>query len=69
MGPANMPKPIVMRLNAEINRALTMQELREKLSGEALETMPMSPEQFAAYIKSDIDKWSRLVKSRNIEIE
>jgi tripartite-type tricarboxylate transporter receptor subunit TctC len=69
MGPANMPKPIVMRLNAEINRALTMPELREKLSGEALETMPMSPEQFAAYIKSDIDKWSRLVKSRNIEIE
>jgi tripartite-type tricarboxylate transporter receptor subunit TctC len=69
MGPANMPKPVVMQLNAEINRLITTQELREKLSGEALETMPMSPEQFAAYIKSDIDKWSRLVKSRNIEIE
>jgi tripartite-type tricarboxylate transporter receptor subunit TctC len=69
MGPANMPRPIVVQLNAEINRLITTQELREKLSGEALETMPMSPEQFAAYIKSDIDKWSRLVKSRNIEIE
>lgn len=69
MGPANMPRPIVMQLNAEINRLITTQELRDKLSGEALETMPMSPEQFAAYIKSDIDKWSRLVKSRKIEVE
>ncbi|TRZ58003.1 MAG: tripartite tricarboxylate transporter substrate binding protein [Rhodocyclaceae bacterium] len=69
MGPANMPKPIVTQLNAEINRLITTQELREKLSSEALETMPMSPEQFAAYIKNDIDKWSRLVKSRKIEVE
>ena len=69
MGPANMPRPIVMQLNAEINRLITTQELREKLSGEALETMPMSAEQFAAYIKGDIEKWSRLVKSRNIEVE
>jgi tripartite-type tricarboxylate transporter receptor subunit TctC len=69
MGPANLPRPIVMQLNTEINRLITTQELRDKLSGEALETMPMSPEQFAAYIKSDIDKWSRLVKSRSIEIE
>jgi tripartite-type tricarboxylate transporter receptor subunit TctC len=69
MGPANMPKAIVTQLNVEINRLLATPELREKLSAEALETMPMSPEQFAAYVKSDIDKWSRLVKSRNIEIE
>jgi len=69
MGPANMPRALVLQLNAEINRALATADLREKLASEALETMPMSPEQFAAYIKSDIDKWSQLVKSRNIEIE
>lgn len=69
MGPAGMPKPIVTQLNTEINRLLATPELREKLAGEALETMPMSPEQFATYIRSDIDKWSRLVKARNIAVE
>lgn len=69
MGPANLPAPIVTRLNGEINRQIQNPELREKLSGEALETMPMSPEEFGQYIKKDIEKWSRVVKSRKIDIE
>jgi tripartite-type tricarboxylate transporter receptor subunit TctC len=69
VGPANMPKPIVTRLNAEINNQINMPELKEKLSGEALESMPMTPEEFGAYIKNDIAKWSQLAKSRKLEIE
>jgi tripartite-type tricarboxylate transporter receptor subunit TctC len=69
MGPANMPKPIVNRLNAEINKQIGSPELKEKLAGEALETMPMSPEQFGDYIKSDIAKWTELVKARKLELE
>ena len=69
MGPPNMPKPLVTRINAEIGRQLAIPELREKLAAEALEPMPMSPEQFAAYIKTDIAKWTKLVASRKIEIE
>ena len=49
-----MPAPIVKRLNEEINRLLESPELRERLSGEALEPMPMSPEQFGQYIRDDI---------------
>jgi tripartite-type tricarboxylate transporter receptor subunit TctC len=69
VGPAGMPQPIVARLNAEINKQLAMPELKEKLSGEALETMPMTPEQFGDYIKKDIAKWSELVKVRKLDIE
>lgn len=69
VGPAGMPQPIVARLNAEINKQLAMPDLKEKLSGEALETMPMTPEQFGAYIKKDIAKWSELVKVRKLDIE
>ncbi len=69
MGPASLPRDIVVKLNTEINHQLTLKDLHDKLSSEALEPMPMSPEQFASYIKNDIDKWTRLVKSRNIEIE
>jgi tripartite-type tricarboxylate transporter receptor subunit TctC len=69
VAPANLPSPIVRRLNDEINLAIVSPELREKLSSEALEPMPMSPEQFGQYIRNDIAKWVRLVKARKIEIE
>lgn len=69
VGPANMPRPIVTRLNTEINNQINLPELKEKLSGEALETMPMTPEQFGSYIKNDIAKWSQLAKTRKLEIE
>ncbi len=68
VGPANLPAPIVKRLNDEINRLLESPELRERLSGEALEPMPMSPEQFAQYIRDDIARWSKLAKERNIQL-
>jgi tripartite-type tricarboxylate transporter receptor subunit TctC len=68
VGPANLPRDIVKRLNDEITKAIQSPELRERLSGEALEPMPMTPEQFAQYIKDDIARWSALAKARNIEI-
>jgi tripartite-type tricarboxylate transporter receptor subunit TctC len=68
VGPAGMPAPIVKRLNDEINRLLENPELRERLSGEALEPMPMSAEQFGQYMRDDIARWSRLAKDRNIVI-
>jgi tripartite-type tricarboxylate transporter receptor subunit TctC len=68
VGPANLPPAIVKLLNDEINKLLDNPELRERLSGEALEPMPMSSEQFGAYIRDDIAKWSRLAKERNISI-
>ena len=68
VGPANLPRDIVKRLNDEITKAIASPELRERLSGEALEPMPMTPEQFAQYIKDDIARWSTLAKARNIEI-
>ena len=68
VGPANMPPPIVKLLNDDINKLLENPELKERLAGEALEPMPMSPEAFARYIRDDIDRWSRLAKERNISI-
>jgi tripartite-type tricarboxylate transporter receptor subunit TctC len=68
VGPANIAPPIVKRLNEEINKLLASPDLRERLSSEALEPMPMSPEQFGQYMRDDIGKWSRLAKARNIEI-
>ena len=68
VGPAKMPAPIVERLNAEINKAISTPELRERLSGEALEPMPMTPAEFAAFIAAEVDSWTKLVRERSIEI-
>lgn len=68
VGPANLPAPIVKRLNAEIDQLLQNPELAERLSAEALEAMPMSPEEFGRYIRDDIARWTKLAKERNIEL-
>jgi tripartite-type tricarboxylate transporter receptor subunit TctC len=68
VGPANMPAAIVQQLNEDINKALASPELRERLSSEALEPMPMTPSEFGRYIQNDIDKWSKLAKARDIHL-
>ncbi len=69
VGPAGLPGPIVKQLNESLNSVLKAPDLREKLSVEAVEPMPMSPEQFATYIKADIARWTKLAKDRNIELD
>jgi len=44
-------------------------DFKEKLSVEAVEPMPMSSEQFSAYIKKDLDRWTHLAKDRHIELD
>jgi tripartite-type tricarboxylate transporter receptor subunit TctC len=69
VGPAKMPAEITKRLNAEINKALASPALRERLSGEAIEPMPMTPDQFGKFIQADIARWSTLARERNISLD
>ena len=69
VGPAKMPADITNRLNDEINKAIATAELKQRLSGEALEPMPMEPEQFGRFMQEDIAKWAKLAQERNIKLE
>jgi len=69
VGPAGLPADIVHRLNETQVAVLNDPELREKLSVEAVEPMPMSPEQFGQYIKADIQRWTALAKAKNIHLD
>ena len=69
VGPAKLPPDITRRLNSEINKALATPALRERLAGEALEPMPMTPEQFGDFIRADIARWSALARERNISLD
>ena len=68
VGPAGMPAPIVKQLNESLATVLKAPDLREKLAVEAIEPLVMSPEQFAAFIQTDIARWTKLAKERKIEL-
>ena len=69
VGPAGIPAPIVKQLNETLAMVLRAPDLREKLSVEAIEPILMAPEQFGAFIKADIARWTKLAKDRGIELE
>ncbi len=69
VGPAGMPAPIVKQLNEALAKVLAQADFKEKLSAEAVELQPMSPEAFMAYIKTDIARWSALAKARGIMLD
>jgi len=65
--PIGTPRDIVMRLNRATIAALGAAEVKERLVQEGSEPMGSSPAQFGAYIKSEIEKWSKVVREANIK--
>jgi tripartite-type tricarboxylate transporter receptor subunit TctC len=68
MAPAGTPKPIVERLNSEINRVLARADIAESWRRQGANTMIMSPQEFGAYIQSEIVRWGKLIKANNIGV-
>ncbi len=69
LGPAGMPKPIVDRLNAEVNRILALPEIRDQLLTSGMNPFPSAPDRFDALIKSDYDKYRNIIKNANITLK
>ena len=68
--PAGTPREIVDRLNAEIARALAAPDVRERLAPGGLSELPGgTPERFGALVKSEIAKWSRVVKESGAKVD
>ena len=69
VGPAKLPAAVTARLHAEINRALASPALQTRLANEAIDLMPMTPEQFTRFIQADIARWSALARERRISLD
>jgi tripartite-type tricarboxylate transporter receptor subunit TctC len=69
VGPAKMRTEVVQRLNAEIGKALGSPTLQQRLVAEAIEPMPMTPEQFGAYIRLELERYTTLARERNIKLD
>ncbi len=69
VAPAGVPPAIISRLHRELVDIVRAPELREKLVTEGAEPMTNTPPEFAAYIRSEIDKWAGVVKSAGIAVQ
>ena len=69
VAPAKMPNEIVVRFNREIVRILNLPEMQERLRQLGADPVGNSPAEFAAFIKSEHDKWAKVIKQANIRAE
>ena len=65
-GPKGMPRDLVARLNAEINRALGLPEVRDKMAEIGVEVLNETPEAFAGTLRADAEKWGKLIRDLGI---
>jgi tripartite-type tricarboxylate transporter receptor subunit TctC len=69
LAPAGTPKAVVIRLHDEIVRVLKMPDVKERLENVGFELVGGTPEAFGAYIKTEIQKWAKVVKASGIKAE
>jgi tripartite-type tricarboxylate transporter receptor subunit TctC len=62
-GPPGMPAEIVARLNSEVRRILKLPEVRERLRPEGIEPGDLDPQQFAAFVASELKRWGPIVRA------
>ena len=69
IGPANMPAPVVQRLSKEIVEVLKQKDVTDRMYAEGTVPTPSGPDEFTAYIKSELRKWGEVVKLAGIKPE
>ncbi len=69
LAPANTPRTIVQRLNAAIVAVVKDAEVRELLSGQGIDPVSCTPEEFARLIAGDLEKWARVIKESGARVE
>ena len=69
LGPAHMPKDVVAKLSADINKALADAELRKKLDAQGADVVGSTPEGFGKLIRDDIVRWGTIVKDSGAKID
>jgi tripartite-type tricarboxylate transporter receptor subunit TctC len=69
VAPANLPVSIRNRLNKDLQSILADPKFKDKLIAQGADPMPGTPEQFSQLIKSEIERWKKLIAQSQITIE
>jgi tripartite-type tricarboxylate transporter receptor subunit TctC len=67
--PANTPRDMIAKANAELVKMLKSPDMKEKILLQGGIAIGNSPDEFAAYMKSEIDKWAKVAKAANVRVE
>jgi tripartite-type tricarboxylate transporter receptor subunit TctC len=67
--PAGTPPEIVQKLNAAVNAAIRLPDIRERLESLTLEAKGGTPQQFAEYVRQEVGKWSAIVKQIGVKVD
>ncbi|HEY4067255.1 MAG TPA: tripartite tricarboxylate transporter substrate binding protein [Burkholderiaceae bacterium] len=68
-GPAGMPADVVKKLSDTLIETLKAPDMRDKLSSEALEPLPMSPGEFGEFMKKDLARWTQVAHDQHIQLD
>ena len=69
LAPAGTPRPVVQRLNAEAVKALQAPDLRERFASQGVDPVSSTPEQFAAFMKTELEKWRKVMAAAGTKLE
>jgi tripartite-type tricarboxylate transporter receptor subunit TctC len=69
IAPKGLPKPILDRVNGELNKIVRNKDMQDKLAGDGVSAAGGTPEQFVALIKRDIDVWRKVVQKAGVKAE
>ena len=69
LAPAGTPQPVIERLYQETVRAVRAPDMTARLVAEGLEPVASRPEEFAAYIRSELDKWAKVIQAAGIKAQ
>ncbi len=69
LAPAGTPREVVAKINSAINRALATGEVRQRLNAQGFEPAPATPEEFAAFLASEVRKYARIIQEAGVRID
>lgn len=69
MAPTGTPKPIIQKISTDVAKIMAMPDVRESILAKATIPMSSTPEEYAAFIQSEIKKWSEVVKLTNMKVD
>jgi tripartite-type tricarboxylate transporter receptor subunit TctC len=69
LGPAGLPKDVIAKLDGEIKNILQMRDVSDRLQALAYDTFYMTPDRYASFMRTDLAKWTKVIREAGIRAE
>jgi tripartite-type tricarboxylate transporter receptor subunit TctC len=67
--PAATPRELIAKINGDMNRAMRLPEVAQRLAGDGVEAVNVTPEQFATYLRQEVAKWGKVARAAGAKME